>query len=222
MALAQYMYLNGFRCAVCGIFVAQLTTTGKMKIEQVASHTDFITRAGNSGKVFLMLHKSDSVQSDCAIHNLEQAAGSASGVKIFAADVSTVKDIHPVYGITTVPSLLTFTDGRLTGIVKGCQESDYYSAMTENALYRSSATREGEPARRVTVYSTPTCSWCNTLKSWLRQNKIQYTDIDVSRDQHAAEELVKRTGQQGVPQTDINGEVVVGFNQPRLKELLGL
>jgi glutaredoxin len=46
--------------------------------------------------------------------------------------------------------------------------------------------------------------------------------VDVSSDQRAAEDLVRRTGQQGVPQTDINGEIVVGFNQPKLKELLGI
>jgi glutaredoxin-like YruB-family protein len=72
------------------------------------------------------------------------------------------------------------------------------------------------------VYSTPTCSWCNTLKTWLRKNNIPFTDVDVSRDQRAAEELTRRTGQQGVPQTEINGQIVVGFNQPRLKELLEL
>jgi glutaredoxin-like YruB-family protein len=74
--------------------------------------------------------------------------------------------------------------------------------------------------KRVTVYSTPTCSWCNTLKAWLQKNNIRYSDVDVSRDQNAAEALVRRTGQQGVPQTDINGQIVVGFNQQRLKELL--
>lgn len=193
-----------------------------MRIEKVNSHADFQARAGNSGKVFLMLFKGGSEQSDCAMQNLVNAAGETGDLKVYAADVSEVRDIHTEYGIATVPSLLSFNDGRLTGIVKGCQETGYYRAMTENALFRTSGEGESVPARRVTVYSTPTCSWCNTLKSWLKQNGISYTDIDVSRDQRAAEDLVKRTGQQGVPQTDINGEVVVGFNQPRLKQLLGI
>ena len=193
-----------------------------MKIEKVNSHTDFTGRARQHRKVFLLLHKSGSGQSDCAVHNLEQAAGNVTEVKVLSADVAEVRDIHTVYGITTVPSLLTFIDSRLTGIVKGCQESSYYGAMIENTLYRPSAEGGAEPSRRVTVYSTPTCSWCNTLKSWLKQQGIQYTDVDVSRDQRAAEDLVRRTGQQGVPQTDINGEIVVGFNQPKLKELLGV
>ncbi|MBA4410258.1 MAG: NrdH-redoxin [Odoribacter sp.] len=73
---------------------------------------------------------------------------------------------------------------------------------------------------QVTVYSTPTCSWCNTLKSWLKQNNISFRDVDVSRDEKAAQDLVRRSGQQGVPQTEINGQIVVGFDQQRLKQLL--
>jgi glutaredoxin-like YruB-family protein len=194
----------------------------KMDIVNVSSHTDFLAKAGESGRVFLMLFRKGSEQSECAMHNLLNATEKAGDLKVFAADVSEVRDIHTEYGVTTVPSLLAFRDARLTGIVKGCQETGYYRAMTENAFFRASAEGETAPARRVTVYSTPACSWCNTLKSWLKQNGINYTDIDVSRDQRAAEELVKRTGQQGVPQTDINGEIVVGFNQPRLKQLLGI
>jgi len=193
-----------------------------MNIERVNSHADFMGKAGSCGKVFLLLYRSGSEQSECAMHNLMDAAGKTGDLKVFAADVTEVRDIHTEYGITTVPALLAFNDTKLSGIVKGCQETAYYRAMTDNTLFRASAEDETAPARRVTVYSTPTCSWCNTLKSWLKQNGIAYTDIDVSRDQRAAEDLVKRTGQQGVPQTDINGEVVVGFNQPRLKQLLGI
>jgi glutaredoxin-like YruB-family protein len=92
----------------------------------------------------------------------------------------------------------------------------------ESTIYQAKAKAEGKTIKQVTVYSTPTCSWCNTLKTWLRKNNIPFTDVDVSRDQRAAEELTRRTGQQGVPQTEINGQIVVGFNQPRLKELLEL
>jgi len=74
----------------------------------------------------------------------------------------------------------------------------------------------------VTVYTTPTCSWCNALKSWLRKNRIAFREVDVSRDERMAQELVRKSGQMGVPQTEIDGQIVVGFNQARLKELLGI
>ena len=56
----------------------------------------------------------------------------------------------------------------------------------------------------------------------MRKNAIRFTDIDVSRDQAQAEELVRRSGQQGVPQTDIDGEFIVGFDKNRINKLLGI
>jgi glutaredoxin-like YruB-family protein len=94
--------------------------------------------------------------------------------------------------------------------------------MFEGVIFRSENLKNEKTQKRVTVYSTPTCSWCNTLKSYLRKHQVPFTDIDVSKDQRAADELVKRSGQMGVPQTDINGQMVVGFEQKRLNQLLEL
>jgi len=193
-----------------------------MNLEKVTSHSDFLGKAEGKGKSLLLLYRKGSEQSECAFLNLLLAMESSPVTDVFSADVTEVRDIHTFYGVTSVPSLLVFSEGKLTGVIKGCQESDYYRALTENKLFRGPVSADGKTAKRVTVYSTPTCSWCNTLKSWLKQKGIPFTDVDVSADQRAAEDLVKRTGQQGVPQTDINGEIVVGFNQPRLKELLGV
>ena len=189
-------------------------------MERVSSYLEFVTRMSEAEKSFLLLYREGSDQSSCAYRNIEKAASEMGKIRIFLADVNNVRDIHGLYGVESVPSLLVFSDGRLTNIVKGCQDSSYYKALTDNSLFRAGQTQEKKPAKRVTVYSTPSCSWCNTLKAWLRKNNIAFTDVDVSRDQNAAEALVRRSGQQGVPQTDINGQIVVGFNQPRLKELL--
>lgn len=189
-------------------------------MEKVVSHSDFLSKAALRDKSFLLLYKSDSDQSNCAFHNMEAALTGQTSAPVYVADVASVRDIHVHYGITSAPSLLVFENGTLTTVIKGCQESSYYKALTENAIFQAKAKAEGKMVKHVTVYSTPTCSWCNTLKAWLRKNNIPFTDVDVSRDEHAARELVRRTGQQGVPQTDINGQIVVGFNQQRLKELL--
>lgn len=77
-------------------------------------------------------------------------------------------------------------------------------------------------AKEVKVYSTPTCSWCVKVKQFLKENNIPYQDLNVAEDQTAAEDMIKRSGQMGVPVIDIDGEMVVGFNQPVLKEKLGL
>ena len=76
--------------------------------------------------------------------------------------------------------------------------------------------------KRVIVFSTPTCSWCRKLKNYLRENKIRFKDIDVSRDMQAARDMVRKTGQQGVPQIWINNYPVVGFDKAKIDRLLGL
>jgi len=75
---------------------------------------------------------------------------------------------------------------------------------------------------QVKVYSTPTCPWCHKLKDYLDQNKIKYQDIDVSKDQQAAEEMVKKSGQMGVPVTEVDGEMILGFDIEALREKLNI
>jgi len=191
-------------------------------MKQLQSFQEVQGHITGSNKSFLLLYKSGSKLSECALSNLQRALTEQVVEIFFTVDVSQIRDVHPVYGITSVPSLLVFDKGELSSVIKGCHDSSYFRTIAENAAFIAKAEREGKSVKRVTVYSTPTCSWCNTLKSWLRKNSVPYTDVDVSRDQHAAEELVRRTGQQGVPQTDINGQIVVGFNQVRLMELLEL
>ncbi len=190
-------------------------------MEKIQSFFELKQKVTKSDRSLLLLYRDDSEQSLCAYKNLEKATEGLKSLAVFTADVAGVRDIHQQYGITSVPSLLLFEKGSITGVVKGCHNPDYYKSLAEKggSLVSTGGTSE-KPAKRVTVYSTPTCSWCNTLKTWLNKNNIRYTDIDVSMDQRAAEELVRRSGQQGVPQTEINGRIVVGFDQQKLKELL--
>ncbi|MCB0138184.1 MAG: NrdH-redoxin [Caldilineaceae bacterium] len=75
---------------------------------------------------------------------------------------------------------------------------------------------------KVIVFSTPTCSYCNAAKSYFRQKGVKYRDVDVSRDPAAARDMVRRSGQQGVPVIDIGGKVIIGFDRPKINHLLGL
>jgi glutaredoxin-like YruB-family protein len=72
------------------------------------------------------------------------------------------------------------------------------------------------------VFTTPTCPWCQRAKSYLRSKSIPFKEVDVSRDQQAARDLVRRTGQMGVPVIEIDGRTVVGFDQRQVDRLLGL
>ncbi len=72
----------------------------------------------------------------------------------------------------------------------------------------------------VQIYSTPTCPWCLKTKEFLKNNKIKFKDIDVSKDSKAAEEMVKKSGQMGTPVLDIDGKIIVGFDEEELRKTL--
>lgn len=77
-------------------------------------------------------------------------------------------------------------------------------------------------AKSVIVYSTPTCPWCIQVKQFLKDNNILFLNWDVSVDQLAADEMIKKSGQMGVPVLDIDGTVIVGFDKDKIKQLLGI
>lgn len=77
-------------------------------------------------------------------------------------------------------------------------------------------------AKKVTIYSTPWCVYCKMTKKFFEDNKIQYEEYDVASDARSRDEMIQKTGQMGVPAIDIDGQIVIGFDQPKLKELLGI
>lgn len=72
----------------------------------------------------------------------------------------------------------------------------------------------------VKVYSTPGCPWCHKAKEFLGEKGVEFKDIDVSQDQEAAKEMIDKSGQRGVPVLDINGKILVGFDQAKIEEAL--
>jgi len=79
-----------------------------------------------------------------------------------------------------------------------------------------------ESKPRVVVFTTPSCSWCRVVKDYLKQHQIEFKAIDISRDEKAASDMVRRTGQQGVPVTLINNRPVIGFDKAQLNRLLNI
>lgn len=75
---------------------------------------------------------------------------------------------------------------------------------------------------KVIVFSTPTCSFCNTAKRYFREKGIRFTDVDVSRDATAARDMQRRTGQMGVPVILINNKPIVGFDKPKINRMLNI
>lgn len=74
----------------------------------------------------------------------------------------------------------------------------------------------------IKVYSTPGCPWCNVAKDFFKSHNLDFKDIDVSINEKAAEEMIKKSGQMGVPVIEIDDKIVIGFNKPVLEEILGI
>jgi glutaredoxin-like YruB-family protein len=189
-----------------------------MKTQQINSNSELLSELKNNEKNFVLIYLEGSQHSECTVNKINELQD-FDDVKFFTVDVSKVKDIHSNYNVTSAPTILEFKFDKHTNSVKGCNTVEFFKSMIEKTqtIVNNSETPK---AKNVIVYSTPSCSWCTRLKQYLDQNKIKYRDVDISKDQKLAEELVRKSGQQGVPQTEINGQIVVGFDKAKIDRLL--
>ncbi len=84
----------------------------------------------------------------------------------------------------------------------------------------AAGTKKRQP--RVIVFSTPTCHHCRSAKRYLKQKGVRFTEVDVSRDQRAARDMQRISGQQGVPVITVGGRPIVGFDRTKIDRMLGL
>lgn len=76
--------------------------------------------------------------------------------------------------------------------------------------------------KEVTIYSTPTCHFCHAAKDFFTEHHITFTDYNVASDLTKRQEMIQKSGQMGVPVIDVGGELIVGFDEDRLRELLNV
>lgn len=75
-------------------------------------------------------------------------------------------------------------------------------------------------AKKVIMYGTETCIWCAKTREFFKEHGVKYREIDVGNNIKAAQEMIKKSGQQGVPVIDIDGKIFVGFDEDNLRRLL--
>ena len=76
--------------------------------------------------------------------------------------------------------------------------------------------------KNVTIYSTPTCHFCHLAKDFFKEKNVPYTEYNVASDLEKRKEMVAKSGQMGVPVIVIGDDFIVGFNKPKIIQLLGL
>jgi len=170
----------------------------------------------------VVFYSDSSQKSKEAVSVLEEVKKDNPDIQVYSVNASKVKDIHPLYGIDSVPAVLVLKDDKVSKIIYGLQNKQYYEMALSEAPLPKVGTKEERKFRSVTVYTTPSCPWCSKVKTYLMKNRIPFRGVDISRDERAAQDLMRRSGQRGVPQTDIDGKIVVGFDKMKLDSLLGI
>ncbi len=74
----------------------------------------------------------------------------------------------------------------------------------------------------ITIYSTPTCPYCKMAMQFLQENNIPFQEKDVSKDTNALEEMVKKSGQMGVPVIEVDDQIIIGYSENELRKALGI
>lgn len=75
---------------------------------------------------------------------------------------------------------------------------------------------------KVTIYSTPSCHFCHMAKDFFKEKNVEFVDFNVAEDHEKRKEMIAKSGQMGVPVILIKDKVIVGFNRPKIVELLGI
>ncbi len=193
-----------------------------MELKSVSSYDELKKELQSHERGFVLLYKAGSDTSECALGRLETQEVDHDNVVVLKVDVSKTRDIHPKYSVTSVPSLLQFDNEELKNVIKGCMTVDYYKSVINGIYSKSSSTDGVEKQKRVVVYGTPSCSWCKRIRDYFNENNVKYRYIDVAANPTIAEEMKRKSGQMGVPQTEIDGQMIVGFDKPKINRLLGL
>ena len=73
---------------------------------------------------------------------------------------------------------------------------------------------------KIRIFSTPSCPYCVTLKEYLKEKEFEYEDINVAEDKEATKEMIEKSGQMGVPVSEIKGEIIIGFDKVKINKIL--
>ncbi len=187
-----------------------------MKFINVKDYNDI--KSDQDSKKFILIYKKGTPNSDCAYDALKELKDG----KVFSVDVNEVRNVHQHYGVTAVPSLVIVNNGKVENIIKGCQTPNYFDGIIHEKKAAYTGANNGSIQKRVIVYSTPSCPYCTKVKQYLTKHGIKFTDINVASNPQAAAEMVRKSGQRGVPQTEINGQIIVGFDTPKLSKILNI
>jgi glutaredoxin len=190
--------------------------TGLKELESLDEYRNLIEQHEHyTVLAFLSENSARSVQAEHILRQLSEE----SSTPIWGVNVKQTPDIHPVLSVTQVPTVVTIRNGRIVKKLVGLQNrGTYQKLISDSARTRMGGTRA--PTLKITVYSTRSCPHCTTVKNHLKRKGVPFREVDVGNSVNAASELRRRTGQTGVPQTEINGTFVLGADISKINRLI--
>jgi glutaredoxin-like YruB-family protein len=180
--------------------------------EVQAKHKEFL---------IVLFYGSFSSASKRALVELEQFSKEDGKTPVYGIDVEKVKGVHKQFGVERVPTVVALRRGKVTHRLEGVESAGFYARVLSGARPSHHKTGKGTAPRRVIVYSGPGCPACGSAKAYLRRQGISFREVDIARDQNAAQSLVRRSGQMAVPQIDIDGHLIVGFDRAEIDRIIG-
>lgn len=192
-------------------------------VTDIAQTEEFDKALNNGNETLALYFYGDfSDKSQKMLQDLHAIASEVKEVPIYSVNVSQNKELHKRFNVKSVPTIVLFKNKRPVEWIQGEQSDNYIkNALKGESMTAKSVSSEAKTPK-IIMYTTPTCSFCDKMKAYLRKLGFPFQDIDVSKDSKAADELMQKTGQTGVPQTFINGQHIVGFDQKKIDKLLGI
>ncbi len=190
-------------------------------IEWIKDHKH-LGQAQEKHREFLILvfYANFSFSAKRALTELENFSKKNKEIPIYVIDVERIKGIHKKFGVENVPTVLALEKDKVVRRIEGVESANFYARILFGVHPSPRKSGEKRISHRVVVYSGPGCPACGAAKAYLRNKGISFMAVDIARDQHAAERLVRRSGQMAVPQIDIDGHLVVGFDKAKIDKLL--
>ena len=174
----------------------------------------------HKGFLIVLFYAEFSSASKRALAELERFSTENGLVPVYVIDVERVKGVHKRFKVENVPTVLALRKGKVTQRLEGVESAQFYARIFSGAHPSHYKTGKSTVSHRVIVYSGPGCPACGSAKAYLRRLGVSFREVDIARDQHAAQSLARRSGQMAVPQIDIDGHLVVGFDRAKIDRIL--
>ncbi len=195
-----------------------------MSLANLSSEAELEPLLAQDQELLLAFLVDGSSGSQAARNALSQAVAEHPEAHAYTVDARSVRNLAQRFQVSAVPTVVRVRGDRTLAKLVGPQSVATYAALLSVPARPANAADAGAAPKQpsVTVYVTNTCPWCRRLESYLDSHGIRYRAVNVERDAEAGREMTRRSGQMGVPQADIGGRWVVGFDKQRIDKLLGL